>query len=51
MLAGKAIEHAVDYDDRFAREVEKAPAQIEAGQVLSQEAGGSPQAQKLAGDQ
>ncbi len=40
LLAREAIEHFVDYDDWFIREVESGLAQIENGAVLShQEAG------------
>jgi predicted transcriptional regulator len=34
-LAREAIERLVDYDDWFAREVEKGLAQIESGQTLT----------------
>ena len=36
-LAREAIEHFVDYDDRFIAEVEKGLAQIERGEVLTHE--------------
>jgi predicted transcriptional regulator len=36
-LAREAIERLVDYDDWFAREVEKGLAQIERGETLSHE--------------
>jgi predicted transcriptional regulator len=35
ILAREAIEHFVDYDDWFIREVEKGLAQIERGDVLT----------------
>jgi predicted transcriptional regulator len=41
VLIREAIERAVDYDDWFAREVEKGLAQIEAGQVLTNDAVGA----------
>jgi predicted transcriptional regulator len=36
-LAREAIERLLDYDDWFVREVEKGPAQIERGEILSHE--------------
>ena len=36
-LAREAIERLVDYDDWFAREVDKGLAQVEAGQTLTHE--------------
>jgi predicted transcriptional regulator len=48
LLARKAIERAVDYDDWFIREVEKGLAQIDAGQVLTHDAFGARLEQKLA---
>jgi predicted transcriptional regulator len=35
ILASEAIEHFVDYDEWFVREVEKGLAQIDRGEVLS----------------
>jgi len=47
-LAREALEHAVDYDDWFIREVEGGLAQVATGQTLSHEAVGERLATKLA---
>lgn len=43
-----ALERAVDYEDRFIRDVEAGPDQVTAGQTLSLEAVGERLAKKLA---
>jgi predicted transcriptional regulator len=48
VLIREVIERAVDYDDRFIREVAKGLAQVDAGRVLTHEAVGARLEQKLA---
>ena len=48
VLAREALERAVDYDDRFIREVETGLAQVDAGQTLTHDAVGERMAKKLA---
>ena len=47
-VAREAIERLVDYDDWFAREVEKGLTQIERGETLSHEDVGARLRQRLA---
>ncbi|HLG59556.1 MAG TPA: hypothetical protein VI485_29730 [Vicinamibacterales bacterium] len=47
VLAGEAIERVVNDDEWFIREVEAGLAQIDAGQLLTQEAVGARLARKL----
>jgi predicted transcriptional regulator len=50
-LAREAIERLVDYDDWFAREVDKGLAQVEAGDTLTHEEVGERLDKHLAGKQ